>query len=75
MYLPDFTLVWQGEEIYWEHVGRLTDPVYVENWEAKRAWYDKFFPGKLRISYERSMEQIGTTLDVSTQADQIIRNL
>lgn len=75
MYLPDFTLVWQGEEIYWEHIGRLTDPIYAEKWEAKKAWYAKFFPGKLKISYERSKEQSVDFLNVSAQADQIIRTL
>ncbi|WP_216854839.1 AAA family ATPase [Burkholderia sp. L27(2015)] len=79
MYLPDFTVVWQGEEIYWEHVGRLNDPIYVEKWTAKRAWYEKFFPGKLRITYEKNPGNAPAApkapLDVSLQADAIIGTL
>jgi exodeoxyribonuclease V alpha subunit len=77
MYLRDFTLVWQGDEIYWEHVGRLHDPIYVEKWTAKCAWYEKFFPGKRRISYEKDPGNAPSApkspLDVSLQADAIIR--
>jgi hypothetical protein len=52
MYLPDFTLIWQGKEIYWEHVGRLGDPVYAAKWAEKLEWYEKNFPGRLRVTYE-----------------------
>lgn len=79
MYLPDFTLVWNGEEIYWKHVGRLDDPQYVEKWIAKQAWYSKYFPGKLRTSFEKNPGKAPgapkVPLDVSLQADAIIRNL
>ena len=79
MYLPDFTLVWQGEEIYWEHVGRLADPIYVKKWAEKRAWYERFFPGQLRVTYEMSplsaSQAPDAPQDVSLQADAIIRAL
>lgn len=79
MYLPDFTLLWQGEEIYWEHVGRLSDPEYVEKWIAKKAWYEKFFPGKFKTSFEKNPGKAPgapkAPLDVSLQADAIIRSL
>jgi hypothetical protein len=79
MYLPDFTLLWQGEEVYWEHVGRLSDPKYALKWEEKLAWYEKNFPGRLRTSYERNPGIApgapAAPLDVSLQADQIIRSL
>jgi exodeoxyribonuclease V alpha subunit len=79
MYLPDFTLVWHGEEIYWEHVGRLSDPIYVEKWIAKRAWYEQNFPGKLRTTFEKNPGIAPgapkAPLDVSIQADQIIQSL
>ena len=26
MFLPDFTVVFRGEEYYWEHIGRTNDP-------------------------------------------------
>ena len=79
MYLPDFTLVWQGEEIYWEHVGRLSDPVYAAKWAEKLAWYQKHFPGRLRVTYERNPGLAPgappSPLDVSLQADQVIKQL
>jgi hypothetical protein len=79
MYLPDFTVVWQGEEIYWEHVGRLSDPKYAVNWADKLAWYEKHFPGRLRVTYERNPGLApgapAFPLDVSLQADQVIKQL
>ena len=47
MYLPDFTIHWQGIEYFWEHVGRLDLPDYKQHWETKKKWYDKHFPGQL----------------------------
>ena len=44
-YLPDFTITWQGQEWYWEHVGRLDLEHYRNHWDTKQAWYDKHFPG------------------------------
>ncbi len=52
MYLPDFTVKWQGETYFWEHVGRLDLPNYREHWEEKKKWYDKHFPGQLIVTYE-----------------------
>ena len=78
MYLPDFTVIWSGEEIYWEHVGRLNDPKYIEKWTAKKAWYEKNFPDKLRMSFEKDPGKAPgapkSPLDVSLQADEIIRS-
>ncbi|MBR9920305.1 MAG: AAA family ATPase [Bacteroidetes bacterium] len=39
--LPDFTIENDdtGEVWYWEHLGMLHDPEYVERWEEKLAWY------------------------------------
>jgi len=79
MYLPDFTLTWNGEEIYWEHVGRITDPKYVEHWSEKKQWYEKHFPGRLRTTFERQTGSDGkstsTRLDVSVQANNVIKDL
>ena len=52
MFLPDFTVVFRGEEYYWEHVGRIDDPTYMAHWKKKEAWYDKHFPGKLLTTFE-----------------------
>ena len=51
-YLPDFTVTWRGEEWYWEHLGMLDDEGYANHWETKKAWYDKFFPGRLVTTEE-----------------------
>jgi hypothetical protein len=37
--LPDFTVSFDGEVYYWEHLGLLTLPSYREAWERKRLWY------------------------------------
>ena len=67
MYLPDFTLIWAGEEWYWEHLGRLDLPDYKAKWEKKEKWYHRHFPGRLIITREGK--------DLSAQADKVIREL
>ena len=67
MYLPDFTLLWRGEEYYWEHLGRLDLPEYREKWAFKEQWYHKHFPGRLLVTREGS--------DLSKQADETIKEL
>jgi exodeoxyribonuclease V alpha subunit len=52
MYLPDFTIQWQGTEYFWEHVGRLDLPDYKNHWETKKKWYDEHFPGQLIVTFE-----------------------
>ncbi len=78
MYLPDFTLLYGGEKYYWEHVGRIRDPAYVQHWREKQAWYERHFPGRLKITYERSPGLApgapAAPLDVSVQADELIRS-
>jgi exodeoxyribonuclease V alpha subunit len=38
--LPDFTVSYEGDTYYWEHLGMLTVPSYREQWERKRQWYE-----------------------------------
>lgn len=38
--LPDFTVSYEGDTYYWEHLGMLSVPSYKESWERKRQWYD-----------------------------------
>jgi hypothetical protein len=52
MYLPDFTVSWRGKKYYWEHVGRLDLPKYEKHWKEKEAWYNKYFPDQLIVTYE-----------------------
>jgi hypothetical protein len=38
--LPDFTVSYEGDTFYWEHLGMLTVPSYREAWDRKRQWYE-----------------------------------
>ncbi len=46
-YRPDFTIKYAGEDIYWEHLGRLDEAKYANHWNTKEAWYNKHFPGQV----------------------------
>ena len=50
--LPDFTITWRGLTYYWEHLGLLEQTRYAGEWERKRSWYDRWFPGKLLTTEE-----------------------
>ena len=39
--LPDFTVSYEGDIYYWEHLGMLDSPSYREAWEAKLKWYER----------------------------------
>lgn len=39
--LPDFTLSYEGDTYYWEHLGMLSVPSYREAWDRKRQWYEE----------------------------------
>lgn len=66
MYLPDFTILWKGEEFYWEHVGRLDLSEYKNHWETKQKWYEQHFPDKLITTFEST--------DQTTQIKDILKN-
>jgi len=66
-YLPDFTVIWNGEPYYWEHLGLLDQEQYRNHWATKKAWYEKHFAGRLVTTEE------GPSL--SQRADEIIRRL
>ncbi len=38
--LPDFTVSFEGDVFYWEHLGMLSVPSYRESWERKKTWYE-----------------------------------
>ena len=53
-YIPDFTITWNGEEWYWEHLGMLDKEEYRNHWEAKREWYKKHgFSERLIVTDEQ----------------------
>jgi len=39
--LPDFTVSYEGDTFYWEHLGLISVPSYREQWERKRNWYER----------------------------------
>lgn len=51
-YLPDFTITWNGEEWYWEHLGLMEYENYRNHWNVKKSWYEKYFPGRLVTTAE-----------------------
>ena len=70
MYLPDFTIRWQGTEYFWEHVGRLDLPEYKNHWETKQKWYEEYFPGQLLVTYE-GPDQTKQIADILTKTFKI----
>lgn len=52
MYLPDFSIVHQGEKWFWEHWGMMSDKEYRKHRELKLAWYDEHFGGRLIETFE-----------------------
>lgn len=66
MYLPDFTITWNGEKWFWEHWGMMSSPKYAKHREEKVAWYNKHFGGRLLETFE------GSTL--SADAASILEN-
>ncbi|MBN1460255.1 MAG: AAA family ATPase [Armatimonadetes bacterium] len=39
--LPDFTISYEGDVYYWEHLGMLNAPSYREAWDRKKKWYEE----------------------------------
>jgi len=63
MYLPDFTVTFQGNDYYWEHWGLLDKERYAAQTEVKKKWYEKHFPGRLIETNEGN--------DISTQIKRV----
>ena len=66
MYLPDFTITFQGNDYYWEHWGLLDKERYAAHTAEKKKWYEKHFPGRLIESVEGN--------DISTQIKKICKD-
>ncbi|MBN2003836.1 MAG: ATP-dependent DNA helicase RecQ [Anaerolineae bacterium] len=65
-YLPDFTVEWQGQTYYWEHLGMLETFDYQQKWEKKKAWYTEYFPGQLLTTQETSTLSEETKIIIAT---------
>jgi len=51
--LPDFTVSFEGDVYYWEHLGMLNLPNYRTAWERKLKWYrDNNFDRQLIVSQD-----------------------
>ena len=66
--LPDFTISYQGDVFYWEHLGMLALPIYREGWERKRVWYQQ-------NGYEGQLINSQDGLDGSIDAEAIERTV
>ena len=66
MYLPDFTVTFQGNDYYWEHWGLLDKERYAAHTAEKKKWYEKHFTGRLIESVEGN--------DISTQIKKICKD-
>ena len=67
MKLPDFSVTWQGETYFWEHLGLLDQKEYSDQWRAKREWYERWFPNRLLVTEDGS--------NLSHDSVEIIRTL
>ena len=53
-YIPDFTISFQGETWYWEHLGMLNNDSYRKHWEKKENWYkENGFYDRLIVTDEK----------------------
>jgi ATP-dependent exoDNAse (exonuclease V) alpha subunit len=53
--LPDFTVGYEGDVYYWEHLGMLSIPAYREAWQRKEKWYkDNGYFDRLIVSQDGS---------------------
>lgn len=53
--LPNFTVSYEGDTFYWEHLGMLSVPSHKEAWERKRQWCeDNGFLGRVITSEDGS---------------------
>lgn len=57
-FLPDFTIQWQGQEWYWEHLGMLHDEGYRNHWETKKQWYQDngFYENVITSTEEKGID-------------------
>ena len=60
-------VTWRGQTFYWEHLGLLDPTNYAKDWEVKRAWYERWFPGQLLTTEEGSQ--------LSKDAESVIERL
>lgn len=71
--LPDFTVSFEGDTFYWEHLGMLAVPSYREQWERKLEWYEKNgYADRLITSEDGPDGSIDTTKIEKTARERIL---
>lgn len=71
--LPDFTVSFEGDTFYWEHLGMLSVPSYREQWDRKRQWYeDNGYLDRLITSEDGSDGSINAAKIEQTARKQIL---
>jgi ATP-dependent exoDNAse (exonuclease V) alpha subunit len=65
-YSPDFTIYKNDGEIYWEHLGMLSDLEYRKKWEIKKADYEingiSEEKGNLKITFDEANGRIDSSI-------------
>lgn len=51
---PDFTIMLNGTDYYWEHLGLIGKDSYDTRWQEKMQIYDKYYKDKLYTTFEGS---------------------
>jgi len=73
--LPDFTVSYEGDTYYWEHLGMLSVPSYREQWERKRQWYEiNGYLERLITSQDGPEGSIDTTKIEKTARERILED-
>lgn len=71
--LPDFTVSFEGDTYYWEHLGMLSLPSYRESWNRKKQWYkDNGYWEQVITSEDKPDGGIDAELIVSTARQKIL---
>lgn len=71
--LPDFTVTYEGDSWYWEHLGMLDIPSYANAWERKQRWYaENGYHNRLLWSADASDGSIDATQIERTARERIL---
>ena len=71
--LPDFTVSFEGDTFYWEHLGMLSLPSYRQSWNRKKQWYkDNGYWEQVITSEDKPDGGIDAELIVATAKNKIL---
>ena len=72
--LPDFTVSYEGDTYYWEHLGMLSVPSYREEWDRKRQWFaDNGYLDQLVTSEDGADGSIDAAVIERTARERILK--